>query len=550
MLKLLERRGVSAAELKGFLNPAVADLDDPAGLPGVSEAADLILAFVAEKRPVVVFGDYDCDGISATAILVMVLGKLGGKVTPFLPERLTEGYGMSEASVNRMLHEHPDVKLVITVDNGINSDECVADLKRRGVSVVVTDHHLPGATLPAADVIVNPKVASPAHFADLCGAGVAYLLAYRLVNEAKRRGLYTGQSVGGPPLVLAGLATVTDIMPLLGQNRILVAEALRHFRRHAPTGLSELHQRAARNAGEELTTRDFGFVIGPRINAVGRLDSGMKALALLLESDRDAARVKAVEVDRFNVERKNIEQKMTEEAMAKIVPGAPAQVIDLPEGHPGVAGIVAARVMERLAADPEGLGTVPVCVIAGGHGSARAPEGINIRDAFEACSAVLTRFGGHAAAAGFTVAEGKTDEFRELLCTYCRKTRGTVPMRRSPFDAVELWIEPKDLTLGLAEQLRRLEPFGEGNPQPVFGLRGVRLSDVRPLGNEGRHVQFFFRDRAIPRAVWWNHGELIETLRGKGAAPYDLAFTLEVSDYGGPHPELRLVGLEPVNGCH
>ena len=538
--KILALRGVSAAEVGEFLEPSLAGLADPCGLPGISEAAEAILPFVAARRPIAVFGDYDCDGVSATAILVLALRRLGAVVEPFVPERLAEGYGMSEASVARLLREQPDVALVITVDNGINSADCVRRLKEKGVAVVITDHHLPGAELPAADALVDPKVAAPRQFEDLCGAGVAFLLARRLVTRAKETGLYTGGPVGGPLLVLAGLATVTDIMPLLGQNRILVAEALRRFPTLAPIGLWELYQRAARNCNDALTSRDFGFLLGPRINAVGRLDSGMKALDLVLEPDRETARRKAVEIDLFNVKRKEIEQQMTEKAMELVVRGAAAQVIDLPDGHPGVAGIVAARVLERLADDPSGTGPVPVCVIAGGHGSARAPEGINIRDAFEACSDVLLRFGGHAAAAGFAVAEGKTDEFRSRLCAYCESLADASAVRRSPLDAVELWLEPKDLTLDLAEELRRLEPFGEGNPVPVFGLRGVRFSDVRPFGTDGRHVQFAFRDRTVPRAVWWNHGGLVERLRGESAAPHDLAFTLEVSDYGGAHVELRV----------
>ena len=502
-----------------------------------------------------VFGDYDCDGVSATAILTLALRALAPDVpvVPFLPERLSEGYGMSDKALDRLFAAHPDVGLVITVDNGINCIRQVAALKQKGVRVVLTDHHLPGEVIPEADALVNPKVASPKELADLCGAGVAFMLANRLVSEAKRRGDYTGPSVGAPLLVLAGLATVTDLMPLVGQNRILVAEALRRFHSQAPIGLWELHYRAARNSSDRLVSKDFGFLLGPRINAVGRLDSGMKALDLVLECDREQARQKAQKIDEFNVQRKSIEQKMTDEAMEKIVAGAAAQVIDLPDGHQGVAGIVAARVLERLASDPASRGPVPVCVVTRksgetgeglpGLGSARAPEGADLSKALKACESVLERFGGHAAAAGFTVKEGKIDEFRKLLCAYCESIRGTVPVKSGGLDAVDLWLDPADLTLEFAEQLGRLEPFGEGNPMPVFGLKGVLFSDARPLGAEGRHLQLSFRNRAIPRAVWWNHGDLVEGLRAGSSEPHDIAFTLEVSDYGSRHVELRLIGL-------
>ncbi len=531
--RLLELRGIAAADFSAFLYPSLSDLASPEELPGIVEAADALLAAISAGREIVVFGDYDCDGVCATAILVKTLEALGAHVRPFLPERLTEGYGMRDTSVARMLSEFPGVGLVVTVDNGINSVHQIAALKERGIAVVVTDHHLPGDELPAADALVNPKVSAPDRLAGLCGAGVAFLLASRLMAEAKRRGMYSGPNVGGPLLVLAGLATVTDIMPLVGQNRIIVSEALKRFGQWAPLGLRELHLRAARSGGDKLTSRDFGFLLGPRINAAGRMASGMDALDLILETNRERAREYAMRIDLNNTERKSIEQKMTDDAMAKVVEGAPAQVIDLPDGHPGIAGIVASRVLERLG------GTVPVCVIASGHGSARSPDGINIRDAFVACDEVLTTYGGHAAAGGFSVKDGMVDEFRARLCEYCRGFGGVAVVRGGP----ELWIEPGDVTLQLAEDLQLLEPFGEANPEPVFGLRGMAFSDVRPLGMDGRHLAVQLRKAGL-RAVWWGRGDLVEQLRAAGSAPHDIAFSIAVSDYGERHAELRLVSID------
>jgi len=536
IVRILAARGITGDKaIEEFFSPSLRNLACPTELPGVSEAVEILLA---ASGKVVVFGDYDCDGVCATAIAITCLRALlpQAEVVPFLPERLTEGYGMSEASVARLLKEHPDVRLVVTVDNGVNSVECVAELRARGIAVVVTDHHLPGDELPAADALIDPKVAAPPHFEGLCGAGVAFLLANALVSEAKRRGRYAGPNLGGPLLVLAGLATVTDIMPLVGQNRIIVSEALRRFRPWAPIGLRELLDRASRSGAASLTTKDFGFTIGPRINAAGRVASGMEALELVLSSDREVARELARIVDSRNVERKTLEQKMTEEAFAKIVEGAAAQVIEIPDGHPGVAGIVAARVMEKLG------NRVPVCVIAGGHGSARAPDGINIRDAFEACRDVLVKYGGHAAAGGFAVAEGKVAEFRERLCAHCGALPDAAVAGRQP-DEPDAWVRPSDLTVGLAEWVRKMGPFGEGNPEPVFGLHDVVLSDIRPLGAEGRHLQVSFRDRHVPRAVWWNHGELVESLRREAFRPRDILFALELSEYGERHVELRLCQL-------
>ena len=530
--RLLESRGISADGIDEFLSPSLRDLAPPCELPNVDAAADAILAAVRGGRKIVIFGDYDCDGVCATAILVRTLSAFGADVSAFLPERLSEGYGMSEASVARMLKENPGVGLVVTVDNGINSVENVALLKEKGVDVVVTDHHLPGDTLPDC-VVVNPKVSHPEIFENLCGAGVAFLLANELVTKARALGLYSGPSSAGPLLVLAGLATVTDVMPLLGQNRILVAEALNRFDSLAPVGLRSLFSKAARRGVVRHTSKDFGFLLGPRINAAGRIASGAEALRLVLANSQDEADEAARIVNGRNDERKNVEQKMLENALAKIVPSAAAQVIDLPDGHQGVAGIVAARVMERM--DPK----VPVCVVVGGHGSARAPDGINVRDALAASGEFLNRFGGHAAAAGFSVKDGMVDAFRERFAEVCAGLSAEVSDEKRG-DGVDAWVSPDDLTIELAEWITRLEPFGEGNPEPVFGMKNAVLRDIRPLGAEGRHLALVVNGM---RSVWWGRGDIVEELRGSSSTLRDVLFTVEESDYGSHHVELRIVEI-------
>lgn len=544
--ELLVRRGVAEEDFGRFLNPSLANLESPCLLPGVDDAVGVILNAVESRQNIVVFGDYDCDGVSAVAILVRTLMALNGNVEAFIPDRLGEGYGMSEKSVSRMLSDNPDVGLVITVDNGINSVEQIAGLRSRGISVVITDHHLPGDVLPNADAMVNPKVSAPSCFENLCGAGIAFVLANQLVSLAKARGLYSGPSIGGPMLVLAGLATITDVMPVLGQNRILVSEALRRFWSCAPIGLRELYGRAVKSGRSTMTSKDFGFMLGPRINAAGRMASGMEALELVTSDDCDITRELARIVDGYNCERKSVEQKMTDMAMKQVVEGAAAQVIELKDGHPGIAGIVAARVMEKLGE------TCPVCVIAGGHGSARSPGSINIRDAFVACSDCLERFGGHAAAGGFSVREGMIDEFRRKLSEYCTSVFGDDLERRlreAGEPKVEIWLGQSDITLKLAEDVLAMEPFGEGNPEPVFGMRGVLLADVKPMGQDGRHISSIVCQSAECsraskglRAVWWGAGDRIEDLRSHSAEPVDIAFTLALSDYGERHVELRLVG--------
>ncbi len=536
--RILASRGLSPDDLESFLDPALSRLADATSLPGVSDAVNTIIEFVASRKKIVVFGDYDADGVCATAILVRTIRTLGGVADAFIPERFTEGYGMTDASLSRLFSEHPDMALVVTVDNGITAPREVETLRARGIAVVVTDHHLPGPELPAPDALVNPRVASSPGCENLCGAGVAFFLAAALAKEAKARGIRDGGKFSGPLLVLAGLATVADLMSLTGQNRIIVTQALAVFRSCAPVGLRELFDHAARRVAP-LVSRDFGFLLAPRINAAGRMDTARKAYELLMTDDREAARNLAVEVEGLNASRKTEEQRMKDsvDEQVKSYEGLSAVVARGEDWHSGVAGIVAARVMERA--------HLPVAVVVGDHGSARAPDGYNVHDALTASSDALVRFGGHAAAGGFTIQPGRYDDFKRLFSEACAAQRVAAPDAAAiEFDG---WLEPTDLTLGLCDELSRFEPFGEGNPEPVFGIQNVAFSDIRPMGTDGRHVSFTFADKSIPRAVWWNHGADADELRKHASARFDLLFTLQKSDFGmeGPVPELRLVAVRP-----
>ena len=547
--KLLVKRGLSGEALEAFLDPSLKRIAQPSELPGVSAAAEVILPFIREHRPIVVFGDYDCDGVCASAILVKTFRRLGAQAEAFLPNRFTEGYGMTSASIGRMLKEYPDVALVVTVDCGITSAAEVQTLKDRGITVVVTDHHLPPETLPVCEVLVDPKI--PAQYPaaqtigaqDLCGAGLAFFLANALAAQAAAAGLYSGGKFGAPLLVLAGLATVVDLVPLFGQNRILAATALRAFRA-APIGLQELLLRAQRRP-VDLTSRDFGFLLGPRINAAGRMASAEEAYDLLMAEDREEARCLAQQVDARNVERKTVENLMTEQALAQISEEVPMAIMvsghTASGWHTGVCGIVASRLMKRYG--------VPAAVIVDGRGSVRAPEGYDVHAALTACSDHLERFGGHAAAGGFTVKEGRFAAFREAFVVVCAVQRdaGCV-VSGAGLQEPELWVTPEDLTLELHEALAVMEPFGEGNPEPILGLRGVMFSDIRLMGENGKHAAFAFTDRRIPRATWWGHGEMAERLRARSMDRFNIVFTLDISDWSGeePHLELRLCGIAPV----
>ena len=555
LARLLASRGVTEEGREAFLDPSLTRLARSDDLPGMTEAVQVILPFLHTKRKIVVFGDYDADGVCASAILVTALRRLGGNAEAFIPHRFGEGYGMTAASLERLWCEHADAALVVTVDNGISSPDEVAKLKVKGIQVVVTDHHLPGENLPKADALVNPRVQSCPGSADLCGAGVAFFLASALAQAATEKGLYTGPKFSGPLLVLAGLATVADLVPLKEQNRILVAQSLAYFNRCAPCGLRELRDKAARSAAA-LTARDYGFLLAPRINAAGRMATADAAFKLLActDEDREEARQLASRIDGFNGERRGFEQTMYQEACAQIdkageedlqavVAWDAGCVTGATKGqrwHLGVAGIVASRLLEHY--------HVPAAVAVGETGSVRAPDGYNVHDALAAASEHLVRFGGHAAAGGFTVKPGAFEAFRAAFTTACAKQRKEHALDADARD-FDGWVEPGDLTPGLYADLRRLEPFGEGNPEPVFGLRGVTLREVRVMGVEGRHLSLAFVNRDVPRAIWWGHGGRAEDLRKHAARPYDVFFTLTTSGFDSslPHLELRVVDLRPTS---
>ena len=535
--RLLELRGIGEDAREAFLDPSLRRLARCDELPGVREAVDVILPFLRDGREIVVFGDYDCDGVCASAILVTTLRRLGANADAFIPDRFKEGYGLTAASIERLFREHPSVGLIVTVDNGISAAREVAELKARGVSVVVTDHHLPGPDLPVADALVNPRVAASPGCEELCGAGVAFYLAGALVQAATSAGIYSGGKFGGPLLVLAGLATVADLMPLRDQNRILVAQSLACFNRCAPVGLRELLLSAARVASSAPTSRDYGFLLSPRINATGRMESAVIAYNLIMEGDREVARNLAVRVNGLNSLRQTEEREMAAAVQAQVAPGRAAAVARREEGNSGVAGIVAARVMERL--------RVPVAVAVGDNGSVRAPAGYNAHDALAASSAALERFGGHAAAGGFTLKDGMFEEFKRLFTDACaaQYAANKEEVERGKVLEPDLWLEPEELTLELFDAMQVMAPFGEGNEEPVFGLRAVRFGDAKPIGAEGKHAVFSFVNRLIPRAVWWNHGIDVEAIRAHDV-PRDVLFTLLVSDYGGDrHLELRLLDV-------
>lgn len=469
----------------------------PAPIPHLDEAAERLERAIERRERIVLHGDYDADGVTGTAVLTLGLRALGGRVAPFIPDRLGDGYGVSSARID----EHvAAADLFVTIDCGISNHDEVARLRSAGVDVIVTDHHVPGATLPAA-LVVHPALAprDDDGTADLTGAGVAYHLLWAL---HRRRGL-------AAPLEYADLATVgtiADVAPLLGANRALVRAGLERMHASASAGLRALV--GLNKLRGAVSAHHVAFVLAPRLNAAGRLGRSNDALELLTTGSDDRARVLATLLDVLNGERRTLQARMLEQALEIVDPAAPAVVIRHPEWHPGVMGIVASQVLERHYR--------PVFVVAQGKGSVRSTPGISAVAGLNAAGTVLQRWGGHAAAAGFSLDEANFEAFRDAIYDFV--SSHPVPVRTVTADAV---LRPDQVTSDLFAALAELEPYGQGHVAPRFAVRGP-LTRLRAVGKGGDHLQLGV---GAVKGVAWNRGHEAErwTLGGAITAFASLA---------------------------
>lgn len=559
LARLLAVRGYTNTEqVRDFLEgDLLKGLGKPADFPGIPEAVARIWSAIHEKKRIVVYGDFDVDGVVATATLVTALQRLGAEVTPFLPLREAEGYGLTLKGLKRCLKESLSKEeslkagppLLITVDCGINSAVEVEWLNQQGLEVIITDHHEPGPSLPPASVIINPRVARAPGAEALCGSGLAFKLVYALVERGRSEGWYTGNSLSGDLLPGVGLATVADVVPLRGENRTLVTHALRQWNR-ASIGLKSLLCRAAQNGREEISTTTFAFLLGPRINAAGRMGSAMVAYELLTTVDKDRAAQLAAELHNLNAERMTVEKRLMVAArlqcgleetpvtsMGAVVAAGPRA-----EGwHEGVLGIVAARLSEMTGH--------PAVVIAletdgTGRGSVRAGEGYQAVEALQGVQDLLQGFGGHARAAGLTLRSGCLEAFRERFKAQCEKQRNHMDERQQRVKC-DGWLSPEEVTLAFHEAQQRLAPFGEGHGIPRWGLRDVSFDLVSPMGQGGEHLQVRvrLRDGRLVRGVWFRRGHLVEKIRAD-PGPYHLLFELQRNDFREKSTvELRMIAL-------
>ena len=470
LAQVLVRRGLSdASSALAFLHPT--ESHDPSAFEGIDRAVAMIQRHVSAGSRIVVHGDYDVDGVCATATMVRALRALGADVGWYLPDRITDGYGLSLDTVHRLAGR--DTALLVTVDCAITAVDEVAAARAGGVDVVVCDHHAPRADgrLPDCE-IVHPAVCGyPCP--DLCGTAVAYKVA---------------QALGAPgvedDIELVALATVADLMPLAGENRRLVREGLAALSRTSRPGLRAL-MTVAKADPSALDTGAVAFRLAPRINAAGRLRRADAGLELLLTGDDHRAAEIAAELDRVNAERRAVEQRIVWEAEAQVAElGERRSYVLAGEGwHPGVVGIVASRIVERHHR--------PVVVVALdgdiGSGSARSIPGFDLLGALHATAEHLDRYGGHRAAAGMAIRRDRIEPFREAFEDHA--ARVLLPDMLIPRERVDAIASGCELGLDLAEELELLEPCGMGNPRSRLLVPGARLRDPRPMG-EGRHLRF------------------------------------------------------------
>jgi single-stranded-DNA-specific exonuclease len=518
---------------------------EPTEFRGMEEVCEQILAVARAQGRITIHGDYDVDGVTSTSILVSTLRKLGAECDWFIPDRLSDGYGLTMSSVEELRRR--GTELVITVDCGIGSVEEVAAALAAGIQVVVTDHHLPGEQLPDCPII-HPVV-SDYPFEGLCAAGVAYKLATALCDAI---GQGTVETVSGrrhptdAELDLVALATVADMVPLVGENRRLVREGLRHFREGPRVGLRAL-MAAASVDPETVDAGALGFRLAPRINAAGRLYRADAGVELMLTDDPDRAAAIAAELDKANAERRSTEQKVVEGA-ARARSALPesqrdaAALVLVGEGwHPGVVGIAASRMVERHFRP-----TILLSAEGGrAKGSARSIPGFDLIAALDATSEYLNRYGGHRAAAGLELDADRVADFREAFIAYAASEIDPEDLvRRERLDAL-VGVGREGIGMDLARQLESLGPFGMGNPGPRLLVPSGRLREVRPLGEEGKHSRFQLESGA-GRAAGVAFGMNGEITRREDQ-PIDLAVELEVDRWNGAEqPRVVVRELYPL----
>lgn len=538
--------GEDGAGLEEFLSPALRQLRGPFELFEMEAAVERTLRAIARKEKVWVYGDYDVDGVTSTALMVSVLRFLGLSPKVFIPHRIHDGYGMSAGRVEEIARD--GCTLLITVDTGVTAVEPIRRARELGIDVVVTDHHRAGDVLPDTVALVNPNRPDAIYDAGrLCGVGVAFKFAHALLKRSS-----CGESDAKLFLLdqmdLVALGTIADVVPLVGENRVFAHYGLPAILESKRPGIQALLDIARLGQQRQVTPDLVSFGLGPRLNAAGRTDSAGIALELLLTTETTRAQALARELEGLNRERRRIEDDILGESLAEAdsltSAGRTHALVVGGEGwHLGVVGIVASRLVDRFH-----MPAIVLAIEAGiARGSARSINGFDLHGALDACSGHLIGFGGHASAAGLRLHAGKMIPFREALNDHTARAMADLPpAMETPVDGE---VGGKDLTWRLYDDLQRLQPFGEGNSEPVFLMRGVRTRlPARTVGRNGDHLKFAFEgDGCQFDGIGFSLGPMKEMF---DSGPADiLVRPIENVFNGSARLEVRVLDARPAEAC-
>jgi len=547
--QVLAARGCPTANAaSAFLAKKLGDLHDPELLPGVSEAADRIVAAVSQKRRITVYGDYDVDGVTATSLLWHCLQLVGATVDYYIPSRLDEGYGLNCEAV-RQLHAEDPSRLVVSVDCGIASIAEAHLARELGLELIVTDHHQFLDEIPNAAAVVHPRLPGNYPFGELCGVGVAFKLAWAICarlgdgkKASPRMREFLLSAIG-----LTAIGTIADVVPLIGENRVLVHYGLGSLKERATPGLKALLQIASLAEKPLLQAEDIAFAVGPRINAAGRLGQARLAVELLTTESPERAVALSRYLDELNRNRQTVERKMLKQAKELVAEhpewsDAPALVLAHPEWHAGVIGIVATRVAEHFQR--------PAILIAldgrqtAAQGSGRSHGGFNLHQGLCNCRTLLQSFGGHHAAAGLKIDPVRVDEFR---AEFVRVVSDAEPLQAADLH-IDAEVRLADVTRNAVLELEQLGPFGASNRRPIFAATEVELAGApRRMGEGERHLSLMVRQFGKSlRGVAWGKGDWADEL-AKVGGPVSICFQPVINHFRGEERvEFQLTDWRPA----
>lgn len=532
---LLANRGITTvAEGQTFLYSTMDDLLDPFMLKGMTEAVIEIERVLEMNGSIVIYGDYDVDGITATSLMYRFFSHIGANVSYYIPERQSEGYGLNLEALEYLISQ--DIDLIISVDCGISSYDIVEAVRDR-VSMIITDHHTSPPQIPRATAVVNHKQPGcPYTDKNLSGVGVAFKVCQALW---KRR---TGEDYR-EDLDIVALGTVADVVPLVGENRIIVREGLRKMTESPNLGIQALVE-VAGLTGKVLSAGHIGFTLAPRLNAAGRVTHATRAVELLITRDQQEATEIAEELQETNAERQQIERTIFEEAYQSVLDQGPLAdqcIVVAGEGwHPGVIGIVASRLVEAFYKP-----TMVISIHDGiGKGSCRSIDHCNMYEMLTFAKDTLIQFGGHAQAAGFSVQAEDIDALREKVSEYCRNT--LTEEDYIPIVDIDGTVSSEEITIELIDQIATLEPYGMGNSTPVFAIPKIRVQNLYPMGFQKNHCKIILQGQQGPLdAVAWQGEHYMQEVFADD--PVKVAFSLQKNEWQGVvTPQLVVQDLEPL----